>query len=185
MHNPQPRKKKSKPPYRLFSVVIAVALYVAFRETRKPEIQDASLGTVQVTSSQAAGFAAPVGPTFRPASPSERQALDQILTSLDIMVQRARSDMANDLASDQHRALVNDVERDLQLDSLRLGASPSGQDRDPQYFEAYQQTYQVMFALRRVMTYRPTDPPEWREEPMRQAEAALKLAIAARQRMAR
>jgi hypothetical protein len=42
-----------------------------------------------------------------------------------------------------------------------------------------------MFALRRVMTYRPTDPPEWREEPMRQAEAALKLAIAARQRMAR
>jgi hypothetical protein len=52
--------------------------------------------------------------------------MDQVLTSLGVLLGQARTDLAEDYASESHQRLVGSALRELALDSLWLGAAPSG-----------------------------------------------------------
>jgi hypothetical protein len=165
-----------KSPLRPFSVILAVALYVACGETQtgKPESSPvASAGAPDSTS------------TLRPATAAQRKGLDEALLSLSVLLDRARADLANDYSSESHQRLVGDAERDLVQDSTWLGAGPSGTDSDVNYQEAYRLTNEVMNTVRLLMTFRPGDPQASREALVQRAEEALRRAREARGRMAR
>jgi hypothetical protein len=167
---------KPKSPLRPFSAILAVALYVACGETpaRTPE-------SLAVNSAEAPAAA----PTVRPATVEERKALDQVITSLSVLLEQARADLAEDYASEGHQRLVGSAHRDLALDSLWLGSAPTGADRDVQHQETYRLLNEVMNTVRTLMTFRPGDPQESRVSLVQRAEEALSRAREARRQMAR
>jgi hypothetical protein len=122
--------------------------------------------------------------TLRPATVNERKAMDQVLTSLGVLLGQARTDLAEDYASESHQRLVGSALRELALDSLWLGAAPSGANRDVQHQEAFRHINEVMNTVRLLMTFRAGDPQVGREELVARAEEQLSQARVSRQQMA-
>jgi len=166
---------KPKSPLRPFSAILVVALYVACGETPARTPDRSTLNTVE----------APARPpsTLRPATATERKALDQVMTSLSVLLEQARADLAEDYASESHQRLVGTAQRELALDSLWLGAAPSGANPDVQHQEAWRQVNEVMNTVRMLMTFKAGDPQVSREALVQRAEEQLSKAREARRQM--
>lgn len=74
---------------------------------------------------------------LRPANSQERDGLNQTLFSLDYLLNYAKRDLPNDYDTDLHRQFVVDAERELVLDSVRLGPMPPKFGIDVYYQDAY------------------------------------------------
>jgi hypothetical protein len=74
---------------------------------------------------------------MRPANATERAGLGQALISLGMLIDRARRDLPNEYDSGAHIHFVNDVLRELVLDSVRLGPMPPLYDVDNLYRAAW------------------------------------------------
>lgn len=110
---------------------------------------------------------------LRPPTPEERRGLDLTLFSLGAMIERARRDLPNADTSEAHQQFVLDVQREMVLDSVRLGPKPPASGIDVLYQDAHRAAAETIRHLQMLVASGSGAPPSSREDWIRKAEDQL------------
>lgn len=90
----------------------------------------------------------PPASTLRPVTAETRRNLETALYSLNLLIDDAREDLPNDYESDAHQLYIVDTERELAIDSVRIGPPAPMYDVDVYYKSAQGYAYEAMEAVR-------------------------------------
>lgn len=115
---------------------------------------------------------------LRPANAEERAGLDDVLSSLDDLIDRATRDLPNGYASEPHRQFVIEAERELSADEARLGPKPPMYGIDVFYQRAHRYAAEAVKVLKVLIGLGTGAPTSSREFLIRKAEEHVRKARA-------
>jgi hypothetical protein len=113
---------------------------------------------------------------LRPPTDDERRALNDTLDSLAGLIERTKADLTSASDSDEHRRLVTDVQRELELDVTRLGSRPGVYDIDVFYRDAHMAAEAAISSLQSFTNQGTDAPVTTREYFIKKAEEQLDKA---------
>jgi hypothetical protein len=123
--------------------------------------------------------------SLRPASDEERRNLGSAIASLGSLIKRAREDLPNEYDSEAHRQYLVDTERELVLDSLRLGPPVAASGIDVYFKAAHGYATEGVEEVRTQARLGPGAPRKRREDLLAKAEEHLGQAREAMGKMMR
>jgi len=121
--------------------------------------------------------------SLRPATAEERRHLGSSIASLGSLIKRAREDRPNAYDSEAHGLYLVDTERELVLDSLRLGLPLPASGIDVNYKAAHGYVTEGVEEVRTQARLGPGAPRSRREDLLAKAEEHLGQARAAMGKM--
>ncbi len=97
---------------------------------------------------ESAEAGSPPASTLRPVTAENRRNLETALYSLHLLIDDAREDLPNAYDSEAHQLYIIDTERELAIDSVRIGLPAPMYDVDVYYRATQGYAYEAMEAVR-------------------------------------